>query len=111
MDDESGSEKETAMDGQRMDQIARSLAKGMSRRGALKVVAVAVGVAATGRLRPASAAPTWCRGLYRCGVGPLTVICTAHDFRDVVRDRGTECVLEHEAACNFSSQQSCESGA
>jgi hypothetical protein len=99
------------MDGQHMDQIARSLARGMSRRGVMKVVAVAVGVAATGTLRPASAASNWCRGLYRCGGGPLTPICTAHDYRDVVRDRGTECVLEHEAACNFASRQSCETGA
>ena len=100
------------MDGQHLDRIARSLASGMSRRGALKVVAVALGVAATGPLRSASAASNWCRGLYRCeGGGPLTPICTAQDHRDVVRDRGTVCLLEQEAACNFSSKDACESGA
>ncbi|MDF2747539.1 MAG: hypothetical protein K0S98_1825 [Propionibacteriaceae bacterium] len=98
------------MDGQRMDRIARSLARDVSRRRVMKAMAVALGVAATGTLRSATAAPDWCRGLYRCdGVGPLTVICTAQHHRDVVHDRGTTCVLEQEAACNFSSEESCES--
>ena len=100
------------MDGQRMDQIARSLARGVSRRRVMKTVAVALGVSATAPLRPASAAPEWCRGLYRCeGVAHLTLICTAQDYRDVVHDRGTICVLAQEAACNFASKDSCESGA
>jgi hypothetical protein len=100
------------MDGQRVDQIARSLARGVSRRRVMKTVAVAVGVAATGTLRSASAASVWCRGLYRCeGVAHLTLICTAQDHRDLVHDRGTICALEQEAACNFSSKESCESGA
>jgi hypothetical protein len=38
------------MDGQQMDQIARALARGMSRRGALKGVAGALGLAAAGTL-------------------------------------------------------------
>jgi hypothetical protein len=99
------------MDGQRMDRIARSLAKGVSRRGVVKTMAVALGVAATGRLHPATAEANWCRGLYRCdGGGPLNAICTAQDYRDVVHDRGAKCVLEQESACNFSSKESCESG-
>jgi hypothetical protein len=99
------------MDGQHLDRIARSLAKGVSRRGAMKVVAVALGVAATGPLRSASAESNWCRGLYRCeGGGPLTLICTAQAHRDVVRDRSTVCLLEQEAACGFASRESCDSG-
>jgi hypothetical protein len=99
------------MDGQHLDRIARSLASGMSRRGAMKAVAVALGVAATGPLRSASAASNWCRGHYSCdGVAHLTTICTAQDHRDVVRDQGTKCMLVQEAACNFSSKDACESG-
>jgi hypothetical protein len=100
------------MDGQHLDRIARSLAKGVSRRGAMKAVAVALGVAATGPLHSTNAASNWCRGLYRCeGITHLTPICTAQDHRDVVRDRGTVCLLEQEAACGFASRESCDSGA
>jgi hypothetical protein len=101
------------MDGQHLDRIARSLARGMSRRGVMKTVAVALGVAATGTLRSAHAAPDLCRCLYRCGDGPLSVHCVQGGcrgelFGDPIRLRGELCVLEREAACNFSSKESCE---
>ena len=56
------------MDGHRMDRLARSLATGMSRRAAMKTVAVGLGLAAAGaQLSPASAAPaTWRVCQLRC---------------------------------------------
>lgn len=104
------------MDGQRMDRIARSLARGVSRRRVMKTVAVALGVAATAPLRSANAAPDWCRCLYRCGDGPLSRHCAQGGCRgelygDPIRLRGELCVLEHEASCGFASQDTCESGA
>ena len=56
------------MDGSRMDQLARSLATGMSRRAATKTIAVALGLSAAGaQFSPASAAPaTWRVCQLRC---------------------------------------------
>ena len=56
------------MDGYRLDQLARSLATGMSRRSAMKTIAAALGLSAAGaQLSPASAAPaTWWVCQLRC---------------------------------------------
>jgi hypothetical protein len=99
------------MDRQRMDQFARALAKGVTRRGALKGIAVAVGLSAAGVANaPAAAARTWCACTYRCGEGSFIIQVCKHrnHCRSKLPKQGSQprCILD-ESTCSFSSQDVC----
>jgi hypothetical protein len=99
------------MDGKRVDQIARALAGGMSRRGALKGIAVALGFAGAGMLTaPAAAAPPWCACTYLCGdagAGGIIQVCSHHCRSKLPGRHGQiECTLAT-SPCGFSSEEAC----
>ena len=67
------------MDGHRMDQITRALTKGVTRRGAVKGIAVALGLSAAGVAHaPTAAARPWCACTYACGAGGSVEFCAHH---------------------------------
>ena len=101
------------MDGQRMDRIARALASGVSRRGAMKAVAVALGLSAAGALRaPTVAEPTWSRCYYDCDSDPESEFrCTPTSeirCRASIHVQGTLCPATGEPLCCFPSKAECE---
>jgi hypothetical protein len=100
------------MDGQRMDQIARALANGMSRRGAMKAVAMALGLLAAGALRaPTVAEPTWSGCHYVCAPeDPEDVVtrCMPTRCRQFIHEQGTVCESNGTADCCASSKEDCE---
>ena len=99
------------MDGQRMDQIARTLASGMSRRSALKGVAGALGLSTAGALRsPTAAAPRWSQCVYLCqaGVDYYATRCRTNCRLDL-HDQGSVCGLFNLTQFGaFSSRQECQ---
>ena len=96
------------MDGQRMDQITRALAKGVTRRGAVKGVAIALGLSAAGvASSPTAAAPPWCACTYACGAGGSVEFCAHHCRPRLPGTQGsTPCTLAT-ATCDFPSEQAC----
>jgi len=96
------------MDGQRVDQIARALAGGVTRRGAVKGIAVALGLSAAGVAHaPTAAAPHWCACTYLCGVSGITQICYHHCRPKLPAPQGTtSCVLDT-STCGFTSHEAC----
>ena len=96
------------MDELRMDQIARALASGASRRSALKGIAVALGISATGALTASTAAaPPWCACTYACGAGGSVEFCAHHCQPRLPGTQGsTSCTLAT-ATCDFPSEQAC----
>jgi hypothetical protein len=102
------------VDGQRMDQLTRALARGVTRRSAVKGIAVALGLSAAGVAHaPAAAARQWCACKYLCGVpgsGTYSHFCThrKHGCRaKLPSGRGQDpCVLDT-SSCGFSSQDTC----
>jgi hypothetical protein len=98
------------MDGRRMDQFARALARGVTRRGALKGIAVAVGLSATGIAHaPAAAAGTWCACKYACGAGAFNQICYRrnHCRGKLHKQRGQpRCILDS-STCGFADEGTC----
>jgi hypothetical protein len=98
------------MDGQRMDQIARSLASGVTRREALQAVAIALGLSAAGTRRALTAPTGWCLCAYACDPDnpeDLTVKC-GQRCRLTIHVEGTVCGIAVQGACNFSSKEVCE---
>jgi hypothetical protein len=98
------------MDGQHMDRIARSLASGMSRRGALKVVAAAVGIAAAGaRSAPTAAAARFRACTYECipGMSYATRCKTNCEPGDTVRQDGLVCNYVRVVSGVFDSRKQC----
>jgi hypothetical protein len=99
------------MDGQRLDQITRALARGMTRRGAVKGIAVALGLAAAGVAHaPTAAADSWCACTYACGAvgsGHYIQLCKTRCRAKLRHRRGQpRCVLDT-STCGFSSQEIC----
>jgi hypothetical protein len=96
------------MHGQRIDQVARSLAGGLSRRSALKGAAVALGLSAAGVLTsPALAAPPWCGCTFTCGAGGIVQVCAHHCRPKLPSRQGTtSCTLATDV-CGFASEQAC----
>ena len=99
------------MDGQRMDQITRALARGVTRRDAVKGIAVALGLSAAGVAQaPTAAAPDWCACTYLCGVSGITQICRRRHCRAKLPHRRgeTQCVLDPSTStCGFTAQDIC----
>jgi hypothetical protein len=102
------------MDGERMDQITRALARGLTRRGAMKGIAVALGLSAAGVAHaPTAGARSWCACKYLCGgpgSGNFTQLCKhpKHGCRaKLPNGRGQDpCVLDT-STCGFSSRDTC----
>ena len=97
------------MDGQRMDQITRALARGVTRRSAVKGIAVALGLAAAGVAPvPTAAARSWCACTYVCGDPGNTIqFCKHHCRAKLHRQRGQpRCVLDT-STCGFASEDVC----
>jgi hypothetical protein len=101
------------MDGQRIDQITRALAKGVTRRSALKGIVGTVGLSASGVANaPAAAASTWCACNYRCGEvgsGNSIQLCKRRNHcRAKLPKQGNQprCVLD-ESTCGFSDEDVC----
>jgi hypothetical protein len=101
------------MNGQRIDHITRALAKGLTRRSALKGIAVAVGFSAAGVAHaPTAAAKSWCACTYACGApgsGAFTQICRHHNHcrAKLPKQRGgLRCVLD-ESTCGFADEDTC----
>ena len=83
------------MDGQHLDRIARSLARGMSRRGALKTVA-AVGLAAVGARSAPTAANShrrrqWQLCGYDCSGTAYPEFCEKGGCRTEIEVQGVVC--------------------
>ena len=83
------------MDGQHLDRIARSLARGMSRRGALKTVA-AVGLAAVGARSAPTAANShrrrqWQLCEYDCSGTAYPEFCEKGGCRTEIEVQGVVC--------------------
>jgi hypothetical protein len=98
------------MDGQHMDQMARALASGMSRRGALKGVAVALGLSAAGALRaPAAAARSeWDVCEYRCPTGDVVLATRCQkECRQQISVAGVACAFNQRLA-RHESKAACE---
>ena len=98
------------MDGQHLDRIARSLASGMSRRGAMKTVAVAVGLAAVGaRSAPTAAAARFRACTYECipYVAYATRCKTNCEPGDTVRQDGLVCNYVGFGSGVFDSRKTC----
>jgi len=110
-----GPQGEASMDAQRMDRIARTLASGLSRRGALKGLAVALDFSVVGAaISPAAAAPPlgWCSCLYLCEPGTPTeypvVRCKTH-CPTTLHDHRTVCSYQADkSGCGYPSKQACE---
>lgn len=98
------------MDGQRINHIARSLASGVSRRGAMKAVAVVLGLSATGALSaPTAAEPEWSKCYFDCGLESDVGRCTQTRCRTFIHEQGTYCpASEKQADCCFPSKDACE---
>jgi hypothetical protein len=99
------------MDGKRIDQIARALAGGVTRRGAVKGIAVALGLSAAGVAPvPTAAAPHWCACTYLCGdagAGGITQVCSHHCRAKLPAPQGQiECTLDT-SPCGFTSEEAC----
>jgi hypothetical protein len=102
------------MDGQRMDQITRALARGVTRRSAVKGIAVALGLSAGGVTNvPTEAARSWCACKYLCGApgsGTFNQYCKHRNHGCRAKQsngRGQDpCVLDT-SICGFSSQDTC----
>ena len=98
------------MDGQHMDRIARSLASGMSRRGVMKGVAAAVGLAAVGtRSAPTAAAARFRICTYECipNVAYATRCKSNCESGDTVRQDGLVCNYVHVGSGVFDSRKTC----
>ena len=99
------------MDGQRMDQITRALARGVTRRGAVKGIAVALGLSAAGVAHaPTAAARSWCACTYLCGApgNELTQFCKHPLPSEAAHRQGQDpCVLDT-STCGFSSEDACD---
>ena len=97
------------MDGQRMDQLTRALAKGVTRRSAVKGIAVALGLSAAGVANaPAATESPWCACTYVCGApGNTAQLCKHHCRAKLPRQRGRpRCVLDT-STCGFASEGVC----
>ena len=84
------------MDGQHLDRIARSLASGMSRRGAMKAVAAAVGLAAVGARSAPTAANShrrrqWQLCGYDCSGTAYPEFCEKGGCRTEIEVQGVVC--------------------
>jgi hypothetical protein len=98
------------MDRQRVDQIARSLANGVSRRGVMKTIAVTLGLSAAGALHaPTAAEPTWSKCYFDCGLASDVGRCTPTRCRTFIHEQGMYCpASEKQADCCFPSKDVCE---
>jgi hypothetical protein len=103
------------MDNQRFDGITKQLATGMSRRRAMKGVAVALGLSAVGALRAPTAArqSDWSIYAYNCaapGQTPvLTNRCKIRAGRNVHNDDGSICTYYNTVRNDCcSSREQCE---
>ena len=96
------------MNGPRIDGVARALAGGVSRRSALKGIAVALGLSAASLLTsPTVAAPPWCACTYACGAGGISQGCSHHCRPKLPGPQGsTPCTLAS-ATCGFASDEEC----
>jgi hypothetical protein len=64
------------VDSRRFDQVTRTFANGMTRRGAVKGVAAALGVMSLGALRaPKATAVSWCYQYFSCSNGVDFYLC------------------------------------
>ena len=106
-----GSER-TGMDSRRLDQITRSFASGMSRRGAMKGIAAALGLSAVGALRSSTeAAPTntFGRGAYYCSEADREVYRCAivgDSLPETARYRGEVCGFAWSDCC-YDDKKAC----
>jgi hypothetical protein len=98
------------MDGQQIDQMARALARGMSRRKALKGVAVGLGLSAAGALRvpTAAARPEWDVCEYFCATGDVVRPTRCQkECRQEITVAGVACGFNQRLA-RFESKSACE---
>jgi hypothetical protein len=97
------------VDGKQMDQMARTLASGMSRRSALKGVAAALGLAAGAlRVPTAAARPEWDVCEYFCATGDVVRPTRCQkECRQEITVAGVACGFNQRLA-RFESKSACE---
>jgi hypothetical protein len=101
--------EDVGMDSRRLDQITRTFASGMTRRRAMKGVAVALGLSAIGALRaPAAARGSYTLTEYRCYNGDKTWIyrCSTEPTA-TVKYKGETCDTQVFIADGYSSKKAC----
>ena len=101
------------MDGQHLDRIARSLASGMSRRGAMKGIAAAVGLAAMGARSAPTAANShrrrqWQLCGYDCSGTAYPEFCEKGGCRTSIEVQGAVCTYNYIDLTGPFSKPDCE---
>jgi hypothetical protein len=95
------------VDSRRFDQVTRTFANGMTRRGAVKGVAAALGVMSLGALRaPKATAVSWCYQYFKCANGKGVYLCSNKTSIEV--KKGVVCKSEIVIGC-AESKSACTS--
>jgi len=102
------------MDSRRLDQITRSFASGMSRRGAMTGIAAALGLSAVGALRSSTEATSplhWDRCWYHCLLPAdyYEYRCQSQCGKKIRNQYGSFCDYSHSDCTDcWQSKQDCE---